>query len=54
MTMHSIGDVKVNLGRILRDLNHGAEVIITRQGGRAAGSMRWLTVASTTNLPLPR
>jgi prevent-host-death family protein len=32
MTTYSIGEVKANLARILRDLNHGEEVIITRRG----------------------
>ena len=32
MTTYSIGEVKANLGRILRDLGHGEEVIITRRG----------------------
>ena len=54
MTTYSIGEVKAHLAEIPRDLNHGAEVIITRRGGRAAGSTRRLTVASMPNLPLPR
>ena len=37
MTTYSIGEVKANLGRILRDLDHGEEVIIARRGGHAAG-----------------
>ena len=32
MTTYGIGEVKANLGRILRDLDHGEEVIITRRG----------------------
>ena len=32
MTTYRIKEVKANLGRILRDLNHGEEVIITRRG----------------------
>ena len=32
MTTYSIGEVKTKLGRILRDLDHGEEVIITRRG----------------------
>ena len=31
MTMYSIGKVRANLGRILQDLDHGEEVIITRR-----------------------
>ena len=31
-TAHGIGEVKANLIRILRDLEHGEEVIITRRG----------------------
>ena len=32
MTTYSIGEVKVHLAEILRDLNHGEGVIITRRG----------------------
>ena len=32
MTTYGIGEVKANLGRILRDLDHGEEVIITCRG----------------------
>lgn len=31
-TVHSIGEAKAHLSRILRDLEHGGEVIITRRG----------------------
>ena len=31
-TAHGIGEVKTNLSRILRGLEHGEEVIITRRG----------------------
>ena len=31
MTAYSIGEVKVHLTEILRDLNHGEEAIITRR-----------------------
>lgn len=32
MATYSIGEVKANLGRILRDLEHGEGVIINRRG----------------------
>ena len=32
MSTYSVGEVKANLCRILRDLDHGEETIITRRG----------------------
>ena len=45
-TVHGIGEVKANLNKILRDLEHGGEVIITRRG-RPSG--RLITVDDGIN-----
>ena len=50
MTTYGIGEAKANLGRILRDLNHGEEVIITLRG-RPCGRLTAVDDCGATDNP---